>query len=45
MKKKRAAELLNTLIAKIVVHEVVKHEDGTRKQKVDIYYHFIGKID
>lgn len=39
------AELLNTVIARIVVHEAVKHEDGTRKQKVDIYYRFIGKID
>ena len=38
-------ELLNTLIEKIVVHEAVKHEDGSRKQKVDIYYRFIGKID
>lgn len=39
------AELLNTPIEKIVVHEAVKNEDGSRKQKVDIYYRFIGKID
>ncbi len=39
------AELLNTLIEKIVVHEAVKDTDGKRKQKVDIYYRFIGKID
>lgn len=39
------AELLNTLIEKIVVHEAVKNEDGSRKQKEDIYYRFIGKID
>ena len=39
------AEILNTLIEKIVVHEAVKNEDGSRKQKVDIYYRFIGKID
>ena len=38
-------ELLNTLIEKIVVHEAVKSPDGYRKQKVDIYYRFIGKID
>ena len=38
-------ELLNTLIEKIVVHEAVKSPDGCRKQKVDIYYRFIGKID
>ena len=30
---------------KIVVHEAVKSPDGCRKQKVDIYYRFIGKID
>ena len=29
------AELLNTLIEKIVVHEAVKSPDGCRKQKVD----------
>jgi DNA invertase Pin-like site-specific DNA recombinase len=39
------AELLNTLIEKIVVHEAVKHEDGSREQEVEIYYRFIGKID
>ena len=39
------AELLNTLIEKILVHEVVKGEDGTREQEVEIYYRFIGKID
>lgn len=38
-------ELLNTLIEKIVVHEALKSPDGYRKQKVDIYYRFIGKID
>ena len=38
-------ELLNSLIEKIVVHEAVKSPDGCRKQKVDIYYRFIGKID
>ncbi|MBQ3590629.1 MAG: recombinase family protein [Clostridia bacterium] len=39
------AELLNTVIKKIVVHEAVKHEDGSREQKVEIYYRFIGKIE
>ncbi|MBE5947647.1 MAG: DUF4368 domain-containing protein [Lachnospiraceae bacterium] len=33
------------LIEKIVVHEAVKSPDGCQKQKVDIYYRFIGKID
>ncbi len=40
-----STELLNTVIEKIVVHEAVKGTDGSRKQKVDIYYRFIGKID
>ena len=39
------AELLNTLIEKILVHEAVKNEDGTREQEIEIYYRFIGKID
>ena len=39
------AELLNTLIEKIVVHEAAKGEDGSREQEVEIFYRFIGKID
>ncbi len=39
------AELLNTLIEKIVVHEATKGEDGMREQEIEIYYRFIGKID
>ena len=39
------AELLNTLIKKILVHEAVKGEDGSREQEVEIFYRFIGKID
>ena len=39
------AELLNALIEKIVVHEAVKQNDGTREQEVEIFYRFIGKID
>ncbi len=39
------AELLNTVIEKIVVHEAVKHEDGSREQEVEIHYRFIGKIE
>ena len=30
---------------KIVVHEAVKGEDGSREQEVEIFYRFIGKID
>ncbi len=36
------AELLNTLIEKITVHEAVKGEDGSREQEVEIYYRFIS---
>lgn len=39
------AELLNTLIEKIVIHEATKSADGMRDQEIEIYYRFIGKID
>ena len=39
------AELFNTLIEKIVVHEAVKYEKGLREQEIEIYYRFVGKID
>ncbi len=39
------AEMLNALIEKIVIHEAVKQPDGTRKQEIEIYYRFIGKIE
>ena len=39
------AELLNTLTEKILVHEAVKSEDGSREQEVEIFYRFIGKIE
>ena len=39
------AEMLNTLIEKIVVHEAVKDHDGTRTQEIEIFYRFVGKID
>lgn len=39
------AEMLNVLIEKILVHNVVKDEDGTKTQKIEIYYRFIGKLD
>lgn len=38
------AELLNTLIEKIVIHEAAT-VDGMREQDIDIYYRFIGKIE
>ena len=40
------AELLNALIEKIVIHESTTDEkDGTKCQKIEIYYRFVGKID
>ena len=39
------AEMLNTLIEKIVVHEATKDPDGTRTQEIGIFYRFVGKID
>ena len=39
------AELLNTLIEKIVIHEATKSADGMREQEIEIYYRFVGKID
>lgn len=38
------AELLNTLIEKIVIHEATT-VDGMREQNIDIYYRLIGKIE
>lgn len=38
------AELLNTLIEKIVIHEATTL-DGLREQNIDIYYRLIGKIE
>ena len=39
------ADLLNTLIEKIVVHEASEDELGFRTQEIEIYYRFVGKID
>lgn len=39
------AELLNTLIEKILVHEATKDADGNRIQEIEIVYRFVGKID
>ena len=39
------AEVLNTLIDKILIHEAIKHPDGTREQEIEIYYRFVGNID
>ena len=43
--KELTAELLNTLIEKIVIHEAVKGEGGMRDQEIEILYRFVGKIE
>ena len=39
------AHILNELIEKIVVHEKTVNPDGSKSQRVDIHYKFIGYID
>ncbi len=39
------AELLNTLIEKILVHEATKDADGNKIREIEIIYRFVGKID
>ena len=42
-------ELTHTLLRefgeKIVVHECSYDENGTRRQDIEIYYSFVGKVD
>lgn len=37
--------ILNELIERIVVHEKTVNEDGSKSQRVDIYYKFVGYIN
>ena len=37
--------LLREFIEKIVVHEPYKDEKGIRRQDIEIYYSFVGKVD
>ena len=37
--------LLREMIEKIVVHKCSYDENGTRRQNIEIYYSFVGKID
>ena len=39
------AELLNTLIEKILIHEPVKSSPGFKDQEIEIFYRFVGKLD
>ena len=43
--KELTAELLNTLIEKIVIHESTKDENGNRDQTIEIFYRFVGNIE
>ncbi len=36
--------ILNELIERIVVHEKTVNEDGSKSQRVDIYYKFVGYL-
>ena len=37
--------LLREFVERIVVHEGYKDENGTRRQNIDIYYSFVGKVE
>ena len=43
--KELTAELLNTLIEKILVHEVTEDDFGFRQQEIEIIFRFVGIID
>ena len=38
-------QMLNELIEKIVVYEKEDNPDGSKSQRVDIHYKFIGYVD
>ena len=42
---KGSAELLNTLIEKIIVHEATEDDFGFRQQEIEIIFRFVGRID
>ena len=37
--------ILRELVDKIVVHEPVFDENGNRRQRIDIHYRFVGRVD
>ena len=37
--------LLREFVDKIIVHEGSRDEDGIRRQEIEIYYSFVGKLD
>ena len=39
------ATLLREFVEKIVVHECSYDENKTRRQDIEIYYSFVGKVD
>ena len=42
---RKSHTLLREFIEKIVVHECSYDENGTRRQDIDIYYSFVGKVE
>ena len=42
---KLTAELLNTLVEKILIHETQENSFGETELVIDIIYRFVGKID
>lgn len=40
-----SADVLNTLIEKIIIHEATKDSEGNRVQEIEIFYRFVGNID
>ena len=38
-------DILNELIEKIVVHEKVVDEDGSKSQQINIYYKYVGIVN
>lgn len=40
-----SADVLNTLIEKILIHSPSKDSDGNRVQEIEIFYRFVGNID
>lgn len=36
---------MREFVDKIIVHEGSREEDGIRRQEIEIYYSFVGKID
>ena len=40
-----SADVLNTFIDKIAIHERIKSPDGKKKQEIEIYYSYVGIVN